>query len=66
MALSLERLVGIEEIDPAAATLTVRAGTPLADASMTPDLKWRANQSCAGSCGPSLRWDGPPNRSQLG
>ncbi|MDQ0393654.1 FAD-binding oxidoreductase [Labrys monachus] len=29
MALSLERLVGIEEIDPAAATMTVRAGTTL-------------------------------------
>ena len=29
VALSLERLVGIEEIDPAAATMTVRAGTPL-------------------------------------
>lgn len=29
IALSLERLVGIEEIDPASATLTVRAGTPL-------------------------------------
>ncbi|MTH64174.1 FAD-binding oxidoreductase [Paracoccus shanxieyensis] len=27
--LSLERLAGIEEIDPAAATMTVRAGTPL-------------------------------------
>ena len=29
IALSLERLQGIEEIDPAAATMTVRAGTPL-------------------------------------
>jgi len=29
IALSLERLVGIEEIDPAAATMTVRAGTTL-------------------------------------
>ena len=29
IALSLERLTGIEEIDTAAATLTVRAGTPL-------------------------------------
>jgi FAD/FMN-containing dehydrogenase len=29
VALSLERMVGIEEIDPATATLTVRAGTPL-------------------------------------
>ena len=29
IALSLERLVGIEEIDPAAATMTVAAGTPL-------------------------------------
>lgn len=29
VALSLERLVGIEEIDPATATMTVRAGTPL-------------------------------------
>jgi FAD/FMN-containing dehydrogenase len=29
IVLSLERLAGIEEIDPAAATLTVKAGTPL-------------------------------------
>ncbi|SDI74103.1 FAD-binding oxidoreductase [Alloyangia pacifica] len=29
VAISLERLNGIEEIDPAAATMTVRAGTPL-------------------------------------
>ena len=29
IALSLERLVGIEEIDPDAATMTVRAGTTL-------------------------------------
>jgi FAD/FMN-containing dehydrogenase len=29
IVLSLERLVGIEEIDPAAATMTVLAGTPL-------------------------------------
>ena len=29
VALSLERMTGIEEIDPAAATMTVRAGTPL-------------------------------------
>ena len=29
VALSLERLTGVEEIDTAAATLTVRAGTPL-------------------------------------
>ena len=29
IALSLERLVGIEEIDPASATMTVWAGTPL-------------------------------------
>ena len=29
IALSLERLVGIEEIDPAASTMTVRAGTTL-------------------------------------
>ncbi|MDR7379714.1 FAD/FMN-containing dehydrogenase [Rhodoferax ferrireducens] len=29
IALSLERLVGIEEIDPASATMTVLAGTPL-------------------------------------
>lgn len=29
VALSLERLNGIEEFDPAAATITVRAGTPL-------------------------------------
>ncbi len=29
VALSLERFSGIEEIDPAAATITVRAGTPL-------------------------------------
>jgi FAD/FMN-containing dehydrogenase len=29
IAISLERLTGIEEIDPAAGTMTVRAGTPL-------------------------------------
>jgi len=29
VALSLERLTGIEEIDPSSATITVRAGTPL-------------------------------------
>ncbi len=29
VAISMERLTGIEEIDPAAATMTVRAGTPL-------------------------------------
>lgn len=29
VVLSLERLVGVEEIDPAMATMTVRAGTPL-------------------------------------
>ena len=29
VAISLERLNGVEEIDPAAATMTVRAGTPL-------------------------------------
>ena len=29
IALSLERLVGVEEIDAASATMTVRAGTPL-------------------------------------
>ena len=29
VALSLERLVGIDEIDPSSATITVRAGTPL-------------------------------------
>ncbi|MFW2543087.1 FAD-binding oxidoreductase [Primorskyibacter sp. 2E107] len=29
VAISLERMTGIEEIDPAAATMTVRAGTPL-------------------------------------
>jgi FAD/FMN-containing dehydrogenase len=29
VALSLERLTGIEEVDPSSATITVRAGTPL-------------------------------------
>jgi FAD/FMN-containing dehydrogenase len=29
VAISLERMTGIEEIDPASATMTVRAGTPL-------------------------------------
>lgn len=29
VALSLERMVGVEEVDPASATMTVRAGTPL-------------------------------------
>ncbi|PXW95462.1 FAD/FMN-containing dehydrogenase [Sphaerotilus hippei] len=54
VALSLERLVGIEEIDPAAATLTVRAGTPLetvqqaaADAGFFCPLDLGARGSCA-------------------
>ena len=54
VALSLERLVGIEEIDPAAATMTVRAGTPLetvqqaaADAGFFCPLDLGARGSCA-------------------
>ncbi len=54
VALSLERLTGIEEIDPAAATITVRAGTPLetvqqaaADAGFLMPLDLGARGSCA-------------------
>nr|WP_321983748.1 FAD-binding oxidoreductase [uncultured Lichenicoccus sp.] len=54
IALSLERLVGIEEIDPAASTITVRAGTPLervqqaaADAGFLMPLDLGARGSCA-------------------
>ena len=53
VALSLERLVGIEEIDAAAATMTVRAGTPLetiqkaaADAGLFCALDLGARGSC--------------------
>jgi FAD/FMN-containing dehydrogenase len=54
VALSLERLVGIEEIDPAAATMTVMAGTPLEQAQRAADdagflvpLDLGARGSCA-------------------
>ncbi|WP_428376276.1 FAD-binding oxidoreductase [Lichenicoccus sp.] len=54
IALSLERLVGVEEIDPAAATITVRAGTPLetvqqaaADEGYLMPLDLGARGSCA-------------------
>lgn len=54
VALSLERLVGIEEIDEAASTITVRAGTPLeavqkaaADRGLYFPLDLGARGSCA-------------------
>ena len=54
IALSLERLTGIEEIDPAASTITVRAGTPLeavqqaaSDAGFLMPLDLGARGSCA-------------------
>jgi FAD/FMN-containing dehydrogenase len=54
IALSLERLVGIEEIDPASATMTVLAGTPLetvqraaAEAGFFCPLDLGARGSCA-------------------
>jgi len=54
IALSMERMVGIEEIDPASATMTVRAGTPLetvqqaaADAGFFCPLDLGARGSCA-------------------
>ena len=54
IALSLERMVGIEEIDAAAATITVRAGTPLQavqkaadDADFFMPLDLGARGSCA-------------------
>lgn len=54
LALSLERLVGIEEIDPASATMTVWAGTPLevvqqaaSDAGFFCPLDLGARGSCA-------------------
>lgn len=53
IALSLERLRGIEEIDTAAATLTVRAGTPLQDiqqAAAEVDLLFALDLGARGSC----------------
>lgn len=54
VALSLERMVGIEEIDPASATMTVLAGTPLetiqqaaAEAGFFCPLDLGARGSCA-------------------
>ena len=54
LALSLERLVGIEEIDPASATMTVLSGTPLetvqqaaAEAGFFCPLDLGARGSCA-------------------
>ena len=54
VALSLERMTGIEEIDPATATMTVRAGTPLevvqnaaSDAGFFCALDLGARGSCA-------------------
>ena len=54
VALSLERLVGVEEIDPDACTMTVRAGTPLeavqraaADAGLYFALDLGSRGSCA-------------------
>jgi len=54
VALSLERMVGIEEVDAASATMTVRAGTPLEtvqraadDADMFFALDLGARGSCA-------------------
>ncbi|MFO1067924.1 MAG: FAD-binding oxidoreductase [Geminicoccaceae bacterium] len=54
VALSLERVTGVEEIDPATATMTVRAGTPLelvqqaaADAGFFFALDLGARGSCA-------------------
>ena len=40
IALSLERMVGIEEIDPATATMTVLAGTPLERVQEAADAGW--------------------------
>ncbi|MFT6774627.1 MAG: FAD/FMN-containing dehydrogenase, partial [Paracoccaceae bacterium] len=54
VALSMERMVGIEEIDPDAMTITVRAGTPLQtiqnaarDAGFMIPLDLGARGSCA-------------------
>src|SRR5215213_5153220 len=54
VALSLERMVGVEEIDPATATMTVLAGTPLErvqaaadDAGFLVPLDLGARGSCA-------------------
>ena len=38
VAISLERLVGIEEVDPASSTMTVKAGTPLYAPNKWPDV----------------------------
>jgi FAD/FMN-containing dehydrogenase len=53
VALSLERMVGIEEIDAASATMTVRAGTPLElvqRAADEADLFFALDLGARGSC----------------
>jgi FAD/FMN-containing dehydrogenase len=53
IALSLERLRGIEEIDPAAATISVRAGTTLAEiqqASLEAGFVFPLDLGARGSC----------------
>jgi FAD/FMN-containing dehydrogenase len=67
VALSLERMVGVEEVDVAGATMTVRAGTPLelvqraaADAGMFFALDLGARGSC--SIGGNLSTNAGGNR----
>jgi len=52
-AMSLERLTGIEEIDPAGLTMTVRAGTPLQtiqEAAADAGLRFPLDLGARGSC----------------
>jgi FAD/FMN-containing dehydrogenase len=53
VALSLERLVGVEEVDPAGGTMRVLAGTPLAavqDAAAAHGLEFPLDLGARGSC----------------
>jgi FAD/FMN-containing dehydrogenase len=53
VVLSLERLAGIEEVDPAGSTMTVRAGTPLQavqEAAQKADLFFPLDLGARGSC----------------
>ena len=53
VAISLERMVGVEEIDPASSTMTVRAGTPLEAVQRAADeagLYFALDLGARGSC----------------
>ena len=53
VAISLERMVGVEEIDPASSTMTVKAGTPLEAVQRAADeagLYFALDLGARGSC----------------